>query len=286
MAILANSARGMPPRIHRAYRLEMSGRTLLTLLSLFVLTGLVVFYLGVLTGKGLRDPNATTAAAPTPGGAPGAAAGTAGSPGGTANLAFNQALTAPNAQIEGLKSDQARLSEQTSKLMTQARKELELEEVPVKSSLAAQSNNMAPAASKPAAPAAPPAVSMAAAPQTPRPAAPKAAAAVAPAPKPAAPSASKTAAPAAPKAVTAPAAAPEGMYTVQVFSSTNQRSAQELMATLKKKGFPAYLNQFQAEDKKTWYRVRVGKGTKAEAEALAARLKQDGAAKAPRVMQQ
>jgi hypothetical protein len=196
-------------------------------------------------------------------------------------LAFNQALTAPNAQIEGLKSDQARLSEQTSKLVSQARKELELEEVPVKPPLAAQSSSVTPAAPKPEAPAKPPAGSIAA-PQT----APKAGAAVVPAPKPAAPTAPKAAAPAAPRAVTTPTTAQEGGYTVQVFSSTNQRSAQELMVALKKKGFPAYLNQFQSEDKKTWYRVRVGKGTKAEAEALAARLKQDGAAKAPRVLQQ
>src|SRR5262245_57683028 len=168
MAILANGARGMPPRVHRAYRLEMSGRTLLTMLLLLSLTGLVVFYLGVVTGKGLRDPNPPTVASATAPGAPAAATN-------PANLTFNQSLSSPSPQIEGLKTEQAKLSDNTNKLVAQAKQELELEEVPAKSALTPPPAKPAAAASKPAVAAvapAKPAASVAAAPAAPKPAAP------------------------------------------------------------------------------------------------------------------
>lgn len=267
MALLANGARGMPPRVHRAYRLEMSGRTLLTLLSLLTLTGLVVFYLGVVTGKGLRDPNTPVVASATAPGAAGApAAGTD-----PTSLTFNKALSSPTPQIEGLKSDQTKLSENTDKLVAQARQQLELEEVPAKSALTASPAKLAAAKTAPA----PAALAPKSAPSV---------AAAAPA-KPAA-VAMKPAPVAAKPPVAAPAAMGNGAYTVQVFSSTKQANASELMASLKKKGFPAYLNQYQDENKQTWYRVRVGKGSKAEADAMAAKLKASGDIKSPKVMQQ
>lgn len=260
MALIANSARGMPPRVHRAYRLEMSGRTLLTLLLLLSLTGLVVFYLGVMTGKGMRDPNAPTIAATAPGATP----GTPGAATNPANLTFNQSLGSTAPQIEGLKTEQSKLSDNTNKLVAQAKQELELEEV------SAKSTQTAPAKPAPKPAAVPPAAAK-----------PAATVAAAPAPKPSA------VAPAAkPAAKPAPAMSGEGGYTVQVFSSTKQANAQDLVNTLKSKGFPAYLNQFQADDKQVWYRVRVGKGTKPEADAMAARLIKDGGIKAPRVLQQ
>jgi cell division protein FtsN len=269
MTILAKGARMMPPRMHRAYRLEMSGRTLLTLLSLLTLTGLVVFYLGVVTGKGLRDPNPPAAAALAPG-APGAGQPAAGAPG---SLTFNQALTAPNSQIEGLRTEQNKLAERTQNLVAQTRQELELEEVPTKTPLAAA----APAAPKgTAVKSTPVSPAVAAKPSAAPPALPRVAAA-------APPTVQKPAAKPAPKPA-AGAARGDTSYTVQVFSSMQQQNAQDLMAALKKKGFPAYLNQFQDADKKTWYRVRVGTGSKAEADSLAERLKRDGDIKSPRVL--
>jgi cell division septation protein DedD len=111
------------------------------------------------------------------------------------------------------------------------------------------------------------------APQTkPAPAAPRAAA-----PRPAQPTPQKKPAPAAAQAPAPPVPAPadgEGVFTVQVFSSPQQQHAQEILADLKRRGFPAYINQFQSADNRTWYRVRVGKGTRQEADALAARLRQ------------
>ncbi len=266
MAILAKGARVMPPRMHRAYRLEMSGRTLLTLLSLLTLTGLVVFYLGVVTGKGLRDPNPPSAANLPPGAAAGTQPAAGAAPG---SLTFNQALTSSNPQIEGLKTEQSALAQKTQSLINQSRQEVELVEVPTKTPLAAPAPGPAKATS---AKAAPPATVASAKPEGAMPAIPSAA-----------PKRTATAPPAASKPTGRPAAAGEE-YTVQVFSSTQQHSAQDLMATLKKKGYPAYLNQYQDAEKKTWYRVRVGKGSKSEADTLAARLKQDGDIKSPRVM--
>jgi len=75
-------------------------------------------------------------------------------------------------------------------------------------------------------------------------------------------------------------------YTVQVFSSNQRENAQELQAKLKKMGFPAYMNQFQGADNQTWFRVRVGKGSRSEVEALADQLRKKGGIKDPQVIRQ
>ena len=63
MAQSAARSRMFTSRSRRAYRLEMESRTIFLLLSLMVFTGVVVFYLGVVTGMGLRDPNPAPVAA-------------------------------------------------------------------------------------------------------------------------------------------------------------------------------------------------------------------------------
>ena len=270
MATLARPGRPFTPRVQRAYRLEMAGRTVAFLLVLLALSGLVIFYLGVLTGKGLRDPNQPTAAdAAPPAPAPVAAEAK------PAPTALNHALQAPTGQIEGLKKDESSAHQQTQQLLSRAKQELALEEVPAQHAappVAPAPQPAAPAAAKTAVQPAP-----VAAPAPARPAAPPAVTA-----KPAAPAApAKKKAPAAARApvppvapVPAAAADSEGGFTVQVFSSPQQQHAQEILTDLKKKGFPAYMNQFQAADTRTWYRVRVGKGTRQEADALAAKLRQ------------
>jgi|SRR5579863_3500721 len=230
MATLARPGRPLSPSVRKAYRLEMAGRTVALLLGLMAVTGLVIFYLGVITGKGLRDPNApvTADAAATP--APANATAV------PAANALNHALTAQNGQIEGLKSDESAADQQTQQLLTRGKQELALEDVTQRPD--------AKTASQPA--------------TKPAPA------------KPAAPSETPQKKP----AVAAKATNSEGGYTVQVFSSPQKQNAQEIVSDLKKKGFPAYLNQFQAADKRTWYRVRVGKGSRQEAETMANKLRQ------------
>jgi cell division septation protein DedD len=274
MSTLARPGRPLSSRVQRAYRLELAGRTVFVLLVLLALTGLVIFYLGVVTGKGLRDPNqpaAVEAAAP----APAASAGEA-KPA-PVPTALNHALQAPTGQIEGLKKDESTATQQTQQLLSRAKQELALDEVQPKSAVPP-----APPVAAPPAPAAlpaplPPAALQPAARTAEQPA-PKAQAkpAAAPLAQPAAAPLKKQA-PAAARAPAPPAAATadsESLFTVQVFSSPQQAHAQEILADLKKRGFPAYMNQFQAADKRTWYRVRVGKGTRAQADALATRLRQ------------
>lgn len=273
MATLARPGRPLTSRVPRAYRLEMAGRTVLVLLALLGLTGLVIFYLGVVTGKGLRDPNQSAAVDAVPP-APAPSAGEA-KPA-PAPTALNHALQAPTGQIEGLKKDESTATQQTQQLISRAKQELALDEVQPKS--AAPQANVPPAPPKRPEPVAPVAM--------PQVAAPSVAAVAPPAVQPAAPPAARSAvrpAPAAAQKKTAPAAArppappapadSEGVFTVQVFSSPQQQHAQEILADLKRRGFPAYMNQFQAADNRTWYRVRVGKGTRQEADALAARLR-------------
>ena len=243
MATLARPGRPLSPSVRRAYRLEMAGRTVALMLGLLALTGLVVFYLGVITGKGLRDPNQPATAIGAP---PAPAADTKPAPTPTA---LNQALTAQNGQIEGLKKEESAANQHTQQLVSRAKQQIEMEEVPSKSAPAVAASSAPPAVSAPAHPVAAKKV-------------PPAAAKTATAPsKPAAHS-------------SAPAAAPEESYTVQVFSSPQRQSAQDVVSDLKAKGFPAYINQFQAADRRTWYRVRVGKVSKQEAETLAAKLRQ------------
>ena len=255
MATLARPGRPLNSTVRRAYRLEMAGRTAALLLGLLALTGLVIFYLGVLTGKGLRDPNAPASADAT------APAADSGLKPGVTPTALNHALTAQNGQIEGLKSDESSANQQTQQLLSRAKQELALEEV----------------APKPATAATPSPTSKSTTQSTPKPAPAQPAAPAAPQSKPGQ-AAARSAHPA------ASATSAEGGYTVQVFSSPQQQSAQEIASDLKKKGFPAYINQFQAADKRIWFRVRVGKGSRQEAESLAGKIRQSSTLQDLRVL--
>ena len=239
MATMVNRPRLFSPRSGRAYRLEMEGRTLFLLVSLLVLTGAVIFSLGIVTGMGLRDPTAVVSPRPE---------STAPPPSATApaeeTLAFNRGLQAPENSIEGLKINQQEASKTTRELLARVERELKLEEV-----------SAAPKLRLPARPEPNPAVPAALKP------------------------ASQPAAGMEPAAVTA-----AEQYTVQVFSSRNRANARNLMLRLRKEGFAAYLNQFQGSNQQTWYRVRVGKAERAEAERLAERLKAEANMKAPRVI--
>ncbi len=266
----------MVPR--RALRLEMAGRTVVLLLALLGLTGAVIFYLGVITGKGLRNPNAPPPSVATaPGAAPGAAAGNANSdpapasPAGVDSVALNRALTATDNPIEGLKQEAAQASRQAQTAASKAKQELQLEEV-------SQPPPAPTKARKPESAPPPPSKAAARKPAAARPAANQPAASQAVANPPAAPKP-----PAAQAAPAAPGTA-EGSYTVQVFSSLQQQSARDVMNGLKHKGYGAFLNQFQAADGKTWYRVRVGRASKAEAETLAQRLRKEGNLEGLRVL--
>ena len=261
MATSANPAKFSSSKPGRTYRLEIEGRTLMLFVGLLALTGVVVFYLGMLSGMGLRDANT---AAPVAGLVP--AKPSTQQTGDEAlkpeTLSFNESLTGDKAILEGLKITESGVTQRTEALLSRAERELVLEEVPVpKQPLAA-----APAVPQVAKPAAPAAASRAT----------NAAPAQARQPQ----------APATPR-VSRPATNEDGAYTVQVFSSQNANNAQELVSSLRLKGFNAYMNQFQAANNKTWYRVRVGRGaTKAEAEALKQRLLRDANVKAPAVLRQ
>lgn len=263
MATLVRPGRPLSTRIQRAYRLEMAGRTVVLLLLLLALTGLVVFYLGVITGKGLRDPNQPMLADAT---APAATEAKPAALPGAQPTALNHALQAPNGQIEGLKKEGDTANQQTQQLLSRAKQELVLDEVRDKGAPPA-AGNLAPPA---------PAAKTAAQPAPKTPAHPAATAQHATQKKPAA-----VRAPAPPAA-----AESDGFFTVQVFSSPQQQHAQDILADLKKKGFPAYMNQFQAADKRTWYRVRVGKSTRSEADALATKIRGSTTNLEPRVMKQ
>ena len=225
----------IPPRPGKAFRLEMEGRTILLMLSMMGFTGVVIFALGIVTGMGMRDPNAAIPVAalstalseisePTPK---------------PESLAFNAGVKSPETTIEGLKLKEAAASGDTRSLLKRAERELKLEELPVK---------RAPAPGNP-----------------PR--------------KPKKPAAS------APAAASNPSDAGRQLYTVQVFSSRRQVNARELMVRLKGQGFDAYMNQYQGADRKTWYRVRVGKLNRADAQRTMDRLKSQAKLKAPRIIQ-
>lgn len=96
--------------------------------------------------------------------------------------------------------------------------------------------------------------------------------------------ANKTRATASNPAAGAPAARGE-MYTVQVFSSRHQVRARELMLRLKRQGFDAYMNQYQGPNRANWFRVRVGKLNRADAQRMVDRLKSEAKLKAPRIIQ-
>jgi cell division septation protein DedD len=275
MASSASPSRLFPARSRKSYRLEMESRTLYLLLSLMALTGVVIFYLGVVTGKALRDPNAPvalTAQMGAPAGKDGAAQ--------PDKLAFSEALKGDQKGVEGLKVEGQTASQRTDALLSEAQKQLELKEVnpaaPPKAPTPATAS--APKAPTPAsasvpqvaatAPAPPPA--RAAAPSVGRPTPPRTAAAAAP----------HVASPATPSAPSVAASNGE-LYTVQVFSSQHQDTARQLMEHLRAQGFAAYLNRFESADRQVWYRVRVGKTDRASAETLQGRLKSEAKLKNP-----
>ncbi|HSG05236.1 MAG TPA: hypothetical protein VLB09_02440, partial [Nitrospiria bacterium] len=142
MATSANRSRIFPARSKRSYRLEMEGRTLYLLLTLMALTGVVVFYLGLVTGKAMRDPNATLALS-TESRTPGPT--TLSSQG----LAFNEALKAKDPLIEGLRSEEEQVAERTEQLLQRGERRLELKEVSPGSETTAASRARTPAATAP-----------------------------------------------------------------------------------------------------------------------------------------
>lgn len=51
---------------------------------------------------------------------------------------------------------------------------------------------------------------------------------------------------------------PKGRYTVQIGSFTDQKAAQSVLNSMKRKGYPAFINSMTDSDKKRWFRVRIG----------------------------
>jgi cell division septation protein DedD len=251
MESLANRPRALTSRFQRTYRVEMGGRSVLISLGLAILMGLVIFYMGVLMGKGSR-----TAETPPP--EPSAELSTSQPKGGDSNLAFSESLLQDKPAVEDLWQTQQQAARETQDLLARAQRELTVEEVPV------------PALTKPAV--SPPAHS--APPAQPRVETPTAAR-----PSPATAPAVGRQEPAAQTATR-----DDGMYTVQVFSSKSRESAVSLVNKLKSMGFAAYLNQFQDSGRNTWYRVRVGKTNRAEAERLKSSLQERARLKSPRVL--
>jgi len=274
MESIANRPRPMASRMQRTYRIEMGGRTVLVSLSLAVLTGLVVFYMGVLTGKGSR-----TAQMPIPEAVPTEAQ--SGLPVGPGKLAFSDALLKDKPVVEDLLKNQQQTTQQTQDLLARAQRELTVEEVPAPG-LATARRDSAPGTQPPAASA--PAKSQTGAPPQAAATVPNTAQQQTAAPPhrdaPAKPAARQPAN----KAEPAPSGA-EGLFTVQVFSSQSRESASQLVNRLKGMGFSAYLNQFQDASHVTWYRVRVGKTNRPEAERLKSSLEQKANLKTMQVLQ-
>ena len=253
MATSANRPKTFPARSKKSYRLEMESRTLYLLLSLMALTGVVVFYLGVETGRALRDPNAPvplSAEIRTPG--PKAVQDTGSTP-----RAFNRALQSEINLIEGLKKDQNQATLKTRNLLKRTDR-FKMEEVlPAKTGQPGigpqviQPNPQKPALARNPAPKRP---------------------------------ATEKAVQAAPSNKARVKAADDGsLYTVQVFSSRFQKNAQDLAGRLKNKGFPAYVSRFQSSQNEVRYRVRVGKTTKSRALELSERLKQKALMRKPQL---
>jgi cell division protein FtsN len=76
------------------------------------------------------------------------------------------------------------------------------------------------------------------------------------------------------KKTTAPTGA---VYTVQAASVKNAKDADQLVARLKKKGFPAYRTLGKVPEKGIWFRIRIGKyNSRAEANKTLNKLKKLG----------
>lgn len=252
----------MNPRIptrQKGFRLEMSAATLVLYVLLTVASGVVVFYLGMVTGKSMRTPEVTppVAGQQTPTAEQAKTNGAPATP--KSDLEFFKALQSETQAIEDLQAKKTQAAQETDEVVARAQREMTTE------------------APKPAVKAAP---KPEAKPET-KPE-PKAPVAKAPAKPPS--SAAPAAKPPEPKPTVAKAPAPKGeQFTVQVFVTRYHDKAQQLIADLKKKGFDAYLGQFQ-ENKETLFRVRVGKGSREEADKLKARLIKDAGLKDPKVM--
>jgi len=252
MATSANRSRIFPARSRKSYRLEMEGRTLYLLLTLMVLTGVVVFYLGLVTGKAMRDPNTTVALSAelrTPG-LPGAGDGAQPA---RRELAFSDALKGKDPLIEGLRTEGESAAQKTQSLLKEGDRQLELKEVAVPSPKAILSTPTATVSSTGQG--------------TPKPSARTE------------PSSPVTVTPAAPPTDTIPG----DLYTVQVFTSRFEKNARDLVDRLRNQGFSAYLNRYQSSKNQVLYRVRVGRTSKPEADALLRRLKSEAGLKEPQI---
>lgn len=251
MATSSTRSSMFPDRSRRAFRLDMEGRTLVLLISLLASTGVVVFYLGVVTGMAVRDPNgviplATQVAVPPEVKTP--------KPG---SLDFNKALES-GSQMQGLRARGDAAAQRTDQLISKAPRQLELKETetpaPPNTTTVTSPVVQSPQAQQPSRPI------------------------VTAAGTPAAASPSSQ-----PRQPTKPVIS-GGLYTVQVFSSPNQDNAQDLLSKLKKQGYSAYLNRFQSSDNRVWYRVRVGKTSREAAESLSNKLRNESGLKSPKVI--
>ena len=236
----------------RSYRLEMDGRTLWLMMGLLGLTAVVLFYMGVVTGMGLRDPNVIPVAAQQEP----ALSPSTDSADKNSDLSFFKSLTGKEGGIEELKIQEQGITRQTNELISQAKRELLLEEVQPAQPARAP---IAPTTAKTATLKSP------RVPKTPPPAQTRQ------------PLTAKTAQP----AVTT---SPARLFTVQVFSSKNQNRARQMVDDLKRQGYPAYLNLYQSAKNETWYRVRVGKSERKSAEVLSGRLEKETKLKNLRIM--
>lgn len=255
MATSAHRSRIFPARSKKSYRLEMEGRTLYLLLTLMVLTGVVVFYLGIVTGKAMRDPNNTVALSAQLR-TPGAAAVEDGKTLTRQGFAFNSALKTQDPLIEGLKTEEEKATLRTQDLLKRGERQLELKEITTPSAALLSS---APSSTAPRIPAST---------------------------SPARQGIPTPAQPIAPKIATrAPGstALPGDLYTVQVFTSRYEKNARELVNRLRNQGFSAYLNRYQSSQNKVLYRVRVGRTSRADADILMRRLRTEANLKEPQI---
>lgn len=51
---------------------------------------------------------------------------------------------------------------------------------------------------------------------------------------------------------------PDGDYTVQIGSFTDKKAADSVLKSMKRKGYPAFINSMTDSSSKKWYRVRIG----------------------------
>ena len=250
MASLTNRPRDWSSRLRRTYRLEMGGKSLLLLLGLASLTGLVLFYMGVITGMGMREP----VAAQRPMDSAAREKLVAALRTNPASLAFNQSLFSDQPVVEDLIRTQEQAARDTANILARAQRELSVEQVPIVSPAGRQPDISPPA---------------------PNPSASGLVRKTASAPKPSS----------APTSNRREVAESELLFTVQVFSSQSEANARALLKKLSRQGFSPYLNRFQDADRKTWYRVRVGKTTRYEAERLETELRNRANLKNPRIIQ-